>query len=218
MQPYIIIWLRFYPRSDAMTDAATKALHLISAHGGAIRTRDALSSGIHPRTLYELRETGALEQVTRGVYRLADLPPVGDPDLALVAERIPKGVVCLISALALHDLTTQIPHEIHLALPRAARYPQWDEAPLAIFRFSAKSYAAGVVTHDVGGATVKAFDPEKSLADCFKFRNKIGMDVVLEAFNAYRARRGASLQKVLDYAKINRVENAIKARTRTASC
>ena len=94
---------------------------IITAHGGMIRTGEALASGIHPRTLYALRDNGTLERLTHGLYRLVDLPPVADPDLALVAGRIPQGVVCLISALALHELTTQIPHRIDLAIPRTAR-------------------------------------------------------------------------------------------------
>src|SRR5690606_29684645 len=106
-----------------MTRAAEKARRLIARKGGTIRTAEALAAGIHPRTLYALRDDGTLEQLTRGLYRLSALPAPGDHDLALVAGRIPHGVLCLISALAYHDLTTQIPHKIHLAIPRTSRYP-----------------------------------------------------------------------------------------------
>jgi predicted transcriptional regulator of viral defense system len=193
-----------------MTKASERALGIIAAHGGTIRTGEALSCGIHPRTLYALRDTGALQKVTRGVYRLADLPPVGDPDLALVANRIPNGVVCLISALALHELSTQIPHAVHVAIPRTARYPACNDVPLIVYRFSSASYGAGVIEHDIGGALVRAYDPEKTIADCFKFRNRIGIDIVTEALATYRRRRGASIQKVLDYAKVNRVDTKIR--------
>lgn len=190
--------------------AAEKALKIIAARGGTIRTGEALTSGIHPRTFYALRDIGALEMVTRGVYRLSSLPPLGDPDLALIAERIPHGVVCLISALSLHALTTQIPHEVHLAIPRTARYPACFDVPLAVYRFSSASYAAGVMEQDIGGALVRVYDPEKTIADCFKFRNKIGLDVVTEALAAYRRRRNPSLQKILEYAKVNRVDKKIR--------
>lgn len=193
-----------------MTTSTERALQIIAAKGGMIRTRDALSSGIHPRTLYALRDSGKLDQLARGVYRLASLPPIGDPDLALVAARIPKGVVCLISALALHGLTTQIPHEIHLAIPRSARYPVFDEVPLTVYRYAQASFNAGVTEHDVGGATIRVFDAEKTIADCFKYRNKIGLDIVLEAIAAYRRQHSASLQRVLEYARVNRVGNAIR--------
>lgn len=193
-----------------MTPAERAAQKIIAANGGTIRTGEALAAGIHPRTFYALRDNGTLEQLTRGLYRLADLPPLGDPDLALVAGRIPHGVVCLISALSIHDLTTQIPHEVHLAIPRSARYPTCDEVPLAIYRFSAAAFSAGVTERDVGGVRVRVFDPEKTIVDCFKYRNKIGLDVSLEAIASYRRRGTASFQKILEYARINRVEAKIR--------
>jgi len=193
-----------------MTTAIETALQIIAARGGTIRTSEALSSGIHPRTLYALRDEGLLEQLARGLYRLADLPPIGDPDLALVAGRIPQGVVCLISALAIHDLTTQIPHEIHLAISRSARYPICNEVPLSVYRFSQRSFTAGVTSCDIGGTTARVYDTEKSIADCFKYRNKIGLDITLEALAIYKKRRGASMQRILEYARINRVGSKIR--------
>ncbi len=192
-----------------MSTATEQAKTIIAAHGGSIRTRDALAAGIHPRTLYALRDGGDLEQLARGLYRLAGLPPVGDPDLALIAGRIPHGVICLISALAVHELTTQIPHVIHLAIPRSSRYPALDYPPLQIYRFSKQSFEAGIETRDVGGAVIRIYDAEKTIADCFKYRNKIGLDVALEALGNYRRRRGASLQRILDYARVNRIERVI---------
>jgi len=200
-----------------MTASAEQAMKLISARGGTIRTGEALAVGIHPRTLYGLRDDGRLEQLARGLYRLAGLPPLGDPDLALVAGRIPQGVICLISALAIHELTVQIPHEVHLAIPRSARYPVCGNVPLAVYRFAPASFGAGVVEHDIGGATVRVFDAEKTIADSFKYRNKIGLDIALEAIAAYRKRRGASLQRVLEYARINRVHNQIRPYLETAT-
>jgi predicted transcriptional regulator of viral defense system len=193
-----------------MPTGSELALQIIADKGGTVRTGEALSAGIHPRTLYALRDSGQLVQLARGLFRLADLPPVGDPDLALVAGRIPRGVVCLVSALAIHDLTTLIPHEIHLAISRTARYPVLDEVPLAIYRFSQKSFTAGVSDHDLGGTSVRVFDAEKSITDCFKYRNKIGLDVTLEALSLYRRRPGASMQRILEYARINRVENPMR--------
>ncbi len=118
--------------------------------------------------------------------------------------------MCLISALAIHGLTTQIPHEIHLAISRTARYPTLDEVPLAVYRFSRPSFNAGVTDHDIGGASVRVFDAEKSIADCFKYRNKIGLDIFLEAIALYRRRRGASLQLILEYSRTNRVDKLIR--------
>lgn len=127
-----------------------------------------------------------------------------------MANRIPQGVVCPISALAIHELTTQIPHRIDLAISRTARYPACNEAPPAIYRFAIASYKAGMTKQDVGGTRIKIYDPEKTLADCFKYRNKIGLDVFLEALDAYRKRSGASMQKILEYARVNRGEVKIR--------
>ena len=102
-----------------------RAVAVFKKHCGILRTAQALRAGIHPATLYAMRDSGALEVVSRGVYRLADSPPLGNPDLVTVAARVPGGVICLISALAFHELTTQIPHEVHVALPRARRNPAW---------------------------------------------------------------------------------------------
>ncbi len=192
-----------------MTSPSDKALKIIKAKGGTVRTREALAAGIHPRTFYELRDNGTLEQLARGLYRLADLHPLGDPDLALVAGRVPRGVVCLISSLAIHDLTTQIPHEIHLAIPRSARYPVCKGVPLAVYRFSEASFNAGIIERDVGGTRLRVFDAEKTIADCFKYRNKIGLDITLEALALYKKRRRASMQRILEYARINRVGTQI---------
>jgi predicted transcriptional regulator of viral defense system len=178
--------------------------------GGTLRTREALAAGVHPRTLYGMRSTGELERLSRGLYRLASLPPLSDPDLATVSKIVPQGVICLISALAYHELTTQIPHEVHLALPRTARHPTLKYPPLRVFRFSRQAFEAGIETHTIDGAPVRIYSAEKSLADCFKFRNKIGLDVAIEALRTYRGRRHHRLHEVLQYARLCRVENVVR--------
>ena len=193
-----------------MRPAHEKARDIFRAHGGTLRTREALNAGIHPRTLYELRDSGEVEQLARGVYRLAEMPPLTDPDLATVAKRMPQGVICLISALSFHELTTQIPHVVHLALPRTARKPRLTYPPLQIYRFSPRAFEAGIEHHSIEGVPVQVYSAEKTLADCFKYRNKIGLDVALEALRNYRTRRGARFQKVLEYARLCRVGNVIR--------
>lgn len=190
--------------------ATEEAKDRIRALGGTVRTSEALAAGVHPRTLYALRDAGELLQLARGLYRLADLPPLTDPDLATVARRVSRGVICLISALAWHELTTQIPHAVHIALPRGTRYPEFDYPPLRIFIFSTESYGAGIETAHVEDVAVRIYNAEKTLADCFKFRTQIGLDVCTEALRIYRRRRDASLQKVLDYARICRVATVIR--------
>ena len=187
-----------------------KARRIISQDGGVIRTSEAIRAGIHPRTLYALRDKGVLELLSRGVYRLTDQEGVADPDLIIVASRIPHAVICLISALSFHEITTQIPHAIAIALPKGAETPRLNYPPLSIHRFSEEALKQGVENHQINGIKVKVFNAEKTLADCFKFRNKIGMDIVLEALKLYRSKGSFNTEKLLSYARICRVENVMR--------
>ena len=155
-------------------------------------------------------DAGLVERVSRGLYRLTDLPPLANPDLAIVAARVPDGVVCLISALAFHDLTTQIPHRVQLAIPRGRKAPRIDHPPVEVFRFSAAALESGVETHAQDGVKVRVYSPEKTLADCFKHRNRIGLDVAIEALRLWRQRRGVSVEELLRQAKVCRVERVMR--------
>ncbi|MFZ5593180.1 MAG: type IV toxin-antitoxin system AbiEi family antitoxin domain-containing protein [Pseudomonadota bacterium] len=186
------------------------AIHLFHSHGGVLRTSVALRLGIHPRTLYAMRDQGLLERLSRGLYRLADLPPLGNPDLVAVALKVPGGVICLISALAYHELTTQIPHEVYLALPRGAEPPRLEHPPLRVFWFTGKAFTEGVETHEVDGVPVRIYGAEKTLADCFKYRNKIGLDTAVEALRRYVRGRRARIDTLMTYARICRVEKVMR--------
>jgi predicted transcriptional regulator of viral defense system len=145
---------------------------------GRLGTRSVLKAGVDPRTLYTLRDQDVIERLGRGMYRFADMPTLGKPDLATVALKIPKGVICLISSLSWHEMTSEIPHEIYLALPRGAETPRLEHPPLQIFWFQGGAFTEGVEEHVMDGIPVLIYSPEKTLADCFKYRNKIGLDVV----------------------------------------
>ncbi|MBN1292053.1 MAG: type IV toxin-antitoxin system AbiEi family antitoxin domain-containing protein [Candidatus Latescibacteria bacterium] len=179
-------------------------------HSGQLRMSEAIARGITRYKLYSLRDKGVIEQVTRGIYRLAELPMISNPDLVTVSLRYPDAVICLISALSFHEITTQVPHEIFIAVSRDSRIPQLDHPPLRAFKFSHNTFEAGIENHKIDGVAVRIFNPEKTLADCFKYRNKIGMDVVLEALKLYKARKKINLSEILEYAKICRVENVMK--------
>ena len=185
-------------------------LDIFREHGGQLRMSEALAHGITRYMLYTLRDKGIIEQVTRGVYRLAELPPIGNPDLVTVSLRFPHAVICLISALAFHGITTQIPHEISVAVLRESRMPSLDFPPVRAHKFSEAAFHAGIEEHQIDGVPVRIYSPEKTLADCFKFRNKIGMDVVLEALKLYREQKKFNLAEVLKYARICRVDNVMK--------
>jgi predicted transcriptional regulator of viral defense system len=187
-----------------------KAKRVFRRHAGVMRTSEAIRLGVHPRTLYAMRDAGDLERLSRGLYRLAEMPPLGNPDLTTVALRVPKGVICLISALAFHDLTTQIPHYIYLALLKGTEAPRVDYPPLRLFWFSPKPFVEGVETHQVDSAPVRVYNVEKTLADCFKFRNKIGLDVALEAIRLYFERKPVKVDELMRYAAICRVRKVMR--------
>ena len=193
--------------NESSIDAAKR---LFRRHGGVLRTSEALRLGIHPRTLYAMRDQGLLERLSRGLYRLADLPPLGNPDLVAVALKVPGGVICLISALAYHELTTQIPHEVYLALPRGAEPPRLEHPPVRVFWFTGKAFTEGVETHEVDGVPVRIYGAEKTLADCFKYRNKIGLDTAVEALRCYVRGRRAHIDTLMSYARICRVEKVMR--------
>jgi len=188
----------------------TRAATIFENHGGILRTAQALKAGIHPKTLYAMRDSGVLEMISRGVFRLSDSPPLSNPDLVTVAARVPTGVICLISALSFHEITTQIPHDVHVALPRGAEEPRLDYPPIRTYRFTGEAFTAGVDAYDIDGVSISIYNPEKTLADCFKFRNKVGLDTVVEAVRFYRERRSIKVDDLMRYAKICRVNRVIR--------
>ncbi len=194
----------------SLSPAAERALKAFDKAGGVLRTSQALERGVHPRTLYALRDEGLLERLHRGVYRLAGLPPLGDPDLVRVASRVPKAVICLISALHFHGMTAEIPHEVQIALPRGTKEPKLRLPPIRVFRFSYSAYREGVHSHRLDGVDVRIYSPAKTVADCFKFRNKIGTEVALEALKSGLEERRFRPAELMGMARICRVERIVQ--------
>lgn len=187
------------------TKPERKARAAFRKGGGVLRMADALRAGIHRRTLYSMRDAGEVESLARGLYRLVDATPLANPDLVTVAAKVPQGVVYLVSALAYHDLTTQVPHEVWLAVPRNSEPPRLDYPPVRVVRLSPAPYEAGIETHKLDGVSVKVYSREKTLADCFKHRNEIGLDTVLEAVRRYKGQGRVDADALLRYAAVCRV-------------
>ncbi len=181
---------------------------MIKEMGGTIRTKDALNQGIHRRTLYQLRDKGLLTEQSRGVYRLTS-EPISNPDFVTIGTRVPKAVICLISALSIHNITTQIPHQIYIAIAKDSTPPKIDNPPLSVHKFSGEALTAGIEEHQIDGVLVKIYSIEKTLADCFKYRNKIGLDICIEALKLYKARKKINIKDIIKYAKICRIYNII---------
>jgi len=199
-----------HPDRQSTRDRLEQARQTFREHGGILRMSEAIRAGIHRRILYAMRDTGIVQVLSRGLYRLAELPPLGNPDLVTVTRRAPGGVICLVSALAYHELTTQIPHEVYLALPRGAEPPRIDHPPTRVFWFQGAAFSEGVGRYPVDGVSVPIYSPEKTLADCFKYRNKIGLDVAVEALRLYRERKSVRADELLRFARVCRVEQVMR--------
>ena len=187
-----------------------REVDLFRQHDGGLRMSEVLRLGISRAALYTMRDEGIIERVSRGLYRLVALEPLAHPDLVTLAKRVPHGVLCLISALSFHELTTQVPHTVDLALERGTRKPRLDYPPTRCFWFSGPAFAEGIETHELDGVAVRVYDPEKTLVDCFRYRNQLGMDVVLEALRLWRDRRRRKLDVLLKYARMRHVERALR--------
>lgn len=188
-----------------------KELAKLEKAPGVFKTTDALGKmKIHPRTFYAMVRMGLVEQISRGTYKLASSPELTNPDIVTVAARVPKSVICLISALSYHGITTQIPREVSIALPPGTEIPRLDYPPVHIFHFSKLALSSGIETHSIDGVSVKIYSPEKTLADCFKFRNTVGLDTAMEALKIYLRRKDKDIPKLLELARICRVEKVIR--------
>jgi predicted transcriptional regulator of viral defense system len=186
------------------------AVNIFTQNKGYLKTTQAIRLGIQPRTLYQMRDAGLLVKESRGIYRLAGSSSWGNPDLALVALRIPKGVICLISALHFHGLTTQIPHHVDVALLQYSEKPRLEYPPVRYVWMSKESFTAGIEQNNLEGVSVNVYGVAKTIADCFKFRNKIGMDLALEALREGLRQKRCSVDEILGFARINRVEKVIR--------
>ncbi|MCA3008726.1 MAG: AbiEi antitoxin N-terminal domain-containing protein [Phycisphaerales bacterium] len=177
---------------------------------GILRSKDLAPHGIARTYLRRLCEQGRLRRVGRGLYATADGPRSPQDTLAVIARRVPDAVVCLLSALRIHDLTTQSPFEVWIAIPRRARTPKLDDVPVRVVRMAPDVLAAGVVAVKIDGVAVPVFDLEKTVVDCFRFRSRIGLDVALEALREYVRQPQRRLERLLRYAQIGRVRKSIQ--------
>ncbi|HEY5269977.1 MAG TPA: type IV toxin-antitoxin system AbiEi family antitoxin domain-containing protein [Anaerolineales bacterium] len=191
------------------TTTIEKATAIFRQYSGLLRTSQAIRLGIAPRTLYALRDAGWIVEVTRGAYRLPDSSSIENSDLVQVALRVPKGIICLVSALAFHNLTMQIPHQVYVALPLDAEKPRLAYPPVRLFWLSQPTYSAGIDGHLLEGVTVRIYSREKTIADCFKYRNKIGLNIALEALKDGLG-QGCKLETLMEFARIDRVEKTMR--------
>jgi len=180
---------------------ADQALLELFAQRGLLRTSQILAAGVHRRVLYRLRDAGRIDEVSRGLYRLAALPELTQPDLVIVASRIPAAVLCTISALSWHGLTTEIPHAVHVALPRGTSRPKLDHPPLSLYLLAPSVHAQDVETGNVDGVPIRVYGHVRTVVDCFRFRNRLGNDVAVEALKLCVARKRTTAREFLEVAR-----------------
>jgi predicted transcriptional regulator of viral defense system len=184
-------------------------MQYIGGHG-IVRSRDIEAIGIPRQYLVRLHRQGRLNRLARGIYTLPDANVTEHHSYAEVAKRVPQATVCLLSALVFHEITTQSPASVWIALSKWARTPAFASPSLRIVRLSGPSLTDGIDKHQVEGVTVRVYSAAKTVADCFKFRNKIGLDVAIEALKDCLRQKKASIDEVYRYAKVCRVSNVIR--------
>jgi predicted transcriptional regulator of viral defense system len=191
-------------------DKFERYIEIFRANHGILRASTAIRLGIPEYVIYEMVRKEELIKETRGLYRLAESRPLGNPDFVQVSLLIPKGVLFLVSALYFHELTTQIPHYVYVALPRAIKKPRINYPPVKFFYRSDRQYLAGIQEYTIDGVAIRIYDKEKTIADCFMYRKKIGGDIALEALKDYMRQPSPNIHLLMEYARIDRVEKLIR--------
>lgn len=177
--------------------------------GGVVRRGELLPTLMTARMLQKYMERGIIQRWGRGIYRLRDEDLHDVPEMLMVARKYPAAVICLVSALSFHDMTTQIPHAVDIAIPYQGNAPKSSYPLIRTFRFRDAIYEAGIETHDMQGVPLKVYNREKTLVDVFRFRNRVGMDVFLEALKMYANNHPVNLSLIHEYAALRGVTRTI---------
>jgi predicted transcriptional regulator of viral defense system len=175
-------------------------------HDGFARTKDILAAGIHRRDIKRMRDEGRIIRVKRGLYRLSEIPLVSNQGYIDLARAVPEGIICLLSALSYHELTTFNPSVISMALCRGRRRPKIEYPPVEFYYFSKKQFKAGVNEIKIKGHKINIYCPEKTICDCFRYRSKIGLDIAKEGLSEYLKQKDRNLERLFEYAEICRVK------------
>jgi predicted transcriptional regulator of viral defense system len=192
------------------TDTQTQRVLALATQRGLLRASHLHELGIARVVLSRLTASGLLERVGRGVYRLPDAQGSEHESLATIAVKVPQAVFCLLTALQIHELTTQLPRQVWIAMPQGSHPPKMDYPPVKLVQFSGEAYAAGVEVVQVDQVALRVYGVAKTVADCFKHRNKIGLDVAIEALKDALAQKKATADELWRFAKICRVANVMR--------
>ena len=186
-----------------------KQISIFNKNNGLMKTSDAIDAGINPWDLYAMVDEGIINRESRGLYLINSMEEIGNPDFTILFNRAPKAILFLLSALEFHHITTQIPRKIYIALPKGWKKPKIDEVPLDVFFLSNHLYDLGIEKCFLNNQTIKVYDIEKTIVDCFRFRNRIGLDIALEALKDSWNQKRINLNKIHTYSKICRMKNVM---------
>jgi len=185
-------------------------MSFFQSHGGVARFSAILKAGFHPDSLSALEKEGRVEKIARGLYRVTNYTPGSHPDLVIASLQAPRGVICLLSALSFHEATSEIPRYVDLAIPQSTHANRIKYPPVRFYRFAPKTWKAGIEKHEIEGHRIKVYSLAKTIADCLKFRNKIGIDPARDALKVAVTEKGIKLEDIMQYAKICRVDSIVK--------
>ncbi|HEY5568948.1 MAG TPA: type IV toxin-antitoxin system AbiEi family antitoxin domain-containing protein [Gammaproteobacteria bacterium] len=193
-----------------MPQTGRTRLHALARRKGVLTAQAARRAGIHSQQITRLVAAGVLERIARGQYRLTEFPVTEHHALAVAARAVPRGVICLLSALEVHGLGTQLAAEVWIAIERGARAPRVPQLPLRVVRFSGAAFTEGVEYHEIESQSVRVYSVAKTLADLFKQRNSVGIDVALEALREAWRERKFTMEALDQAARVCRVERIMR--------
>ena len=193
-----------------MADSRNNPLIRLIREMGLVRPVDLEARGVARAQLYSLLDKGLIARQARGIYVVREHAYTTEHTLAQVAKRVPAGVFCLLTALRFHDLTTQNPAEVWIALPEKARKPRLDYPRLRVARFSGEALTEGIEVHRLEGVEARVYSAAKTVADCFKYRNKVGIDVAIEALRDFTRRHRGGATQLARFARICRVTRVMQ--------
>jgi len=187
-----------------------ECIKFIWNNGGIVRFSAVLEAGFHPDSLNLLEKEGKIEKIARGLYQLTNNNYGSHPDLVIASRQAPRGVICLISALAFHEATNEIPHKVDIAILQGTHANRIKYPLVRFYRFAPRTWEAGIEEFEIGGHKIKVYSLAKTIADCFKFRNRIGVNVARDALKGAVLEKKAKPKEIMQYAKLCRVDRIIK--------
>lgn len=189
-----------------MNKKREKIIKILKIHNGYARSKDILAEGIHPRDIKNILDKGLIIKVKNGLYKLTDIPVISNQSFIDLARAVPEGVICLLSALSYYELTTFNPSIISMAIYRKSWRPKMEYPPVEFYYFSTKQFEAGINEIKIKAHKVRIYCPEKTICDCFRYRNKLGLDIAKEGLSEYLKQKDRNLEKLVEYAEICRVK------------